>query len=113
MVVLEEFRSAILIANKLGPCGTWSVWQAVVMEVEVLEVASHLTPILLPCTLILEVCSGANDGPRGPVSPRFFSVDELIGNVRFLLNNIYSSLTSWRYQPIRLIFHQRNGGKYK
>jgi hypothetical protein len=31
----------------------------------VLEVASHLTPILLPCTLILEVCSGANDGPKG------------------------------------------------
>jgi hypothetical protein len=50
---------------KLGPCGTWSVWQAMVMEVEVLEVASHLTPILLPCTLILEVCSGANDGPKG------------------------------------------------
>jgi hypothetical protein len=31
----------------------------------VLEVVSHLTPILLPCTLILEVCSGANDGPKG------------------------------------------------
>ncbi len=30
-----------------------------------LEVASHLTPILLPCTLILEVCSGVNDGPKG------------------------------------------------
>jgi hypothetical protein len=27
--------------------------------------------------------------PRGPMSPRFFSVDVLIGNVRFLLDNIH------------------------
>jgi hypothetical protein len=56
-------KNKILVTKKLGP-SAWSVWQAVVMEVEVLMVASHLTPILLPCILILEVCSGQNNGTK-------------------------------------------------
>ncbi len=111
-VVLEEFRSATLIISwdhvELGQygrpwwwrwrCSRWlHIWHQSCFHAH-LSWRSVLVQMMVP---------------RGPMSPRFFSVDVLVGNVRFLLDNIHSSLTSWRYQPIRLIFHQRNGGEYK
>ncbi len=55
-VLIRMLMITRMVANKFGPCAL-SVLQAMVMEVEVLVVASHLTQTLLPCTLILEVCS--------------------------------------------------------
>jgi hypothetical protein len=55
-VLIKMLIITRMVANKFGPCAL-SVLQAMVMEVEVLVVASHLTQTLLPCTLILEVCS--------------------------------------------------------